>query len=81
MTRAGIRSFWAAPDRDVPRVRVIEMAPVAALLIVCAAQTVEAGPVMRFMQAAARSLHAPQDYIRDVLRPSGELAERKAVGA
>ena len=32
MTRAGIRAFWAAPDRAVPRVRVIEMAPVAVLL-------------------------------------------------
>ena len=32
MTRAGIRAFWAAPDRAVPRVRMIEMAPVAVLL-------------------------------------------------
>ena len=29
MTRAGIRAFWASPDRAVPRVRLIEMAPVA----------------------------------------------------
>ena len=59
MTRAGIRSFWASPDRAVPRVRVIEMAPVMFLLILCAAQTVQAGPVMRFMQATAQSLHTP----------------------
>ena len=70
MTRAGIRAFWAAPDRAVPRVRVIEMAPVAALLILCAMQTIQAGPVMRFMQATAQSLHAPRDYVRDVLRPA-----------
>jgi multicomponent K+:H+ antiporter subunit D len=72
MMRAGIRSFWAAPDRAVPRVLVIEMAPVAALLLLCAVQTVKAGPVMRFMQATAQSLHAPQDYIREVQRTPGQ---------
>ena len=30
MTRAGIRSFWASEDREVPRVHIIEMAPVLA---------------------------------------------------
>jgi multicomponent K+:H+ antiporter subunit D len=79
MTRAGIRSFWASPDRTVPRVRVIEMAPVMFLLIICAAQTVQAGPVMRFMQAAAQSLHAPGGYIRDVLETNGQ-STRKAGG-
>lgn len=73
MTRAGIHLFWAAPDRAVPRVRVIEIAPVAALLILCAIQTIEAGPVMRFVQATARSLHAPDDYVRGVL---GAVPER-----
>ncbi|WOH67817.1 monovalent cation/H+ antiporter subunit D [Bradyrhizobium sp. BWA-3-5] len=79
MTRAGIRSFWASPDRTVPRVRVIEMAPVMFLLMICAAQTVQAGPVMRFMQAAAQSLHAPGGYIRDVLETDGK-SSRKAGG-
>jgi multicomponent K+:H+ antiporter subunit D len=72
MTRAGIRAFWAEPDRVVPRVRVIEMAPVAALLILCAIQTVAAGAVMDFMQATARSLHAPRGYVGDVLMPAAE---------
>ena len=71
MTRAGIRAFWASPDRTVPRVRLIEMAPVVVLLLLCAIQTIQAGPVMRFMQATAQSLHAPQDYIRGVLGPAG----------
>lgn len=66
MTRAGIRAFWAS-DRTVPRVALIEIAPVAALLFLCAAQTIQAGPVMRLMQETAHSLHAPQDYIRGVL--------------
>jgi multicomponent K+:H+ antiporter subunit D len=67
MTRAGIRAFWASPDRTVPRVRLIEMGPVANLLLLCAIQTIEAGPIMRFMQATAQSLHSPHDYIRSVL--------------
>ena len=69
MTRAGIRAFWTPADRAVPRVRIIEMAPVVMLLILCAAQTVEAGPVIRFMHATAQSLHAPGDYVRNVLDP------------
>ena len=73
MTRAGIRVFWASPDRTVPRVRLIEVAPVGVLLLLCAIQTIEAGPIMRFMQATAQSLHAPHDYIRGVL---GSAAER-----
>jgi hypothetical protein len=36
MTRAGIRAFWAAPDRAMPRVGATEMAPIAALLSSCA---------------------------------------------
>jgi multicomponent K+:H+ antiporter subunit D len=67
MTRAGIRSFWASPDRTIPRVRLIEITPVAALLLLCAIQAVEAGPIMRFMQATAQSLHAPHHYVRGVL--------------
>jgi multicomponent K+:H+ antiporter subunit D len=76
MTRAGIRAFWAAPDRAVPRVRLIEFAPVTALLVLCAIQTIQAGPVMRFMHATAEALHVPQDYVREVLRPAKQQAGR-----
>ena len=72
LMRAGIRAFWTAPDRAVPRVRVIEMAPVAMLLILCAVQTVQAGPIMRFMDDAAAGLHDPSDYVREVLQPAPE---------
>jgi multicomponent K+:H+ antiporter subunit D len=75
MTRAGIRAFWAAPDRAVPRVRIIEMAPVAMLLVLCALQTIEAGPVMRFMNVAAAGLHAPSDYMHEVLQPAQRQME------
>jgi multicomponent K+:H+ antiporter subunit D len=72
MTRAGIRALWASPDRIVPRVRLIEMAPVAVLLLLCALQTVQAGPIMRYLQATAQSLHAPNDYVGGVLGPAAE---------
>ena len=75
LTRAGIRAFWASADRAVPRVRLIEVAPVAALLLLCVIQTIQAGPIMRFMQATAQSLHTPHDYIGGVL---GAAAERPA---
>jgi multicomponent K+:H+ antiporter subunit D len=69
MTRAGIHAFWDAADWPAPRVRLIEMAPIAVLLVLCALQTIQAGPIMRFMQAAAESLHAPRGYIDEVLLP------------
>jgi multicomponent K+:H+ antiporter subunit D len=78
MTRAGMRSFWASPDRAVPRVRIIEMAPVAILLILCALQTVQAGPVMRYMHATAQSLHTPETYVRDVLQAEPGAEARRA---
>ncbi len=67
MTRAGIRSLWATSNRSVPRVRVIEIAPVLLLLGLCIGMTVGAGPVLRYTQATAEMLHAPQHYIRHVI--------------
>jgi multicomponent K+:H+ antiporter subunit D len=69
MARAGVRRFWASPDAAVPRVRVIEMIPVAFLLALCALITVEAAPVMRYLGEAAKALHAPRGYVDDVLSP------------
>jgi multicomponent K+:H+ antiporter subunit D len=66
MGRVGIRRFWAA-DEAVPRVRAVEAAPILLLLALCVALTIEAGPAMRYMDEAARALHAPQSYIDRVL--------------
>jgi multicomponent K+:H+ antiporter subunit D len=66
LARAGIRVFWS-DSRSVPRVRVIEMIPVAALLVACLALTVAAGPAMRYMEDAAVGLHSPERYIEEVL--------------
>ncbi|HKX39210.1 MAG TPA: cation:proton antiporter, partial [Burkholderiales bacterium] len=67
LARAGIRVFWSE-GRSVPRVRVIEMIPVAALLAACLALTIAAGPAMRYIENAARGLHSPESYIHEVLR-------------
>ncbi len=67
LSRAGIRAFWAEPDRAQPRIGLIEFGPIAVLLVLCMAQTIAAGPVMRFADATAQALHEPQSYIRAVL--------------
>ncbi|CAH1652682.1 putative K(+)/H(+) antiporter subunit D [Hyphomicrobiales bacterium] len=63
MTRAGIRTFWASIERDLPHVRVVELAPVAILIFLCIALTVQAGGAMRYMQMTAEGLHRPGAYI------------------
>lgn len=67
MTRTGIASFWARMDDSVPHVRIIEMAPVLALLLLCFGLTVGGGPAMRYMEATTRALQAPADYATGVL--------------
>lgn len=67
MTRAGIRTFWGPLERSVPRVRLIEITPIGLLLLLCVALTVQAGPVMRYLQDTAAALHSPQGYIEGVL--------------
>jgi len=67
MMRVGIRVFWVPVGGELASVRIVEVAPIVALLFLCVVLTIQAGPVMRFMQATAQSLHAPQTYVRDVL--------------
>src|SRR5690606_1425462 len=67
MSRAGIRSFWAPLEGEVPRVLLVEIAPVAALLLMTIVLTIAAGPAMRFMAAAASDLHTPAAYIGAVM--------------
>ncbi|MBA1157600.1 monovalent cation/H+ antiporter subunit D [Microvirga mediterraneensis] len=69
MTRSGITSFWARMSDSVPRVRIIEMAPVVALLLLALGLTIGGGPAMRYMEATAQALQAPQGYMSGVLSP------------
>ena len=67
LIRVGMRHFWASHDRNTPQLRVAEGLPIAVLLLCCIAMTVQAGPVMRYMQNAADALHSPGTYIHGVL--------------
>jgi multicomponent K+:H+ antiporter subunit D len=67
VSRAGIRYFWAPQGRPAPTLRVIETAPVAALLLLVGALTWQADAVLRFTNATAQALHEPDGYIARVL--------------
>jgi multicomponent K+:H+ antiporter subunit D len=71
MLRVGIEVFWTSPAETPPRVRVIEIAPVALLLVLCGALTIGAGPAMEYMYATAQALHMPQGYLGSVLAVQG----------
>jgi multicomponent K+:H+ antiporter subunit D len=63
LARVGMRLFWSVVGRNTPRLRVIEAAPVALLIVLCIALTIAADPVMTFLQAAADGVTSPQTYI------------------
>jgi multicomponent K+:H+ antiporter subunit D len=67
LSRAGSRYFWAAQSRPLPRLRIIETLPVAALLLLVCALVWQADAVLRYTNAAAQSLHDPHDYISAVM--------------
>ena len=67
MMRSGIRTFWAPLETIVPRVLVVEVAPVIALLGLCLVLTFKGGAMIGYTDAAAGSLHDPSSYIRGVL--------------
>jgi multicomponent K+:H+ antiporter subunit D len=67
MMRSGIRIFWAPLETIVPRVLVVEVAPIVALLALCLLLAVEGGSVIGYTDAAARGLHDPSSYIQGVL--------------
>ena len=83
MSRAGIRHFWAAHDRGVPQLRLAEGLPLAGLLLACAVLTVQAGGMMRYVQATADSLHTPTRYIDAIMstRPRPGPTQQPANGA
>jgi multicomponent K+:H+ antiporter subunit D len=68
LSRVGMRLFWGAA-RITPRLRVLEAAPVAVLVMLCLALGIWAGPVAQYLDSAARSLHQPDTYIDVVLAP------------
>lgn len=71
LTNRGIRSFWST-GRTTPRLRFIEAAPVAFLIVLCVAMTIAASSVMEYLDLAAQWLQDPDAYIRAVI-PRGEV--------
>jgi multicomponent K+:H+ antiporter subunit D len=67
LSRVGIRAFWAPVDAVAARVLAVELAPVVLLLLLTLGLTIKGGPAMRYMEQAARTLHAPTAYIDAVL--------------
>ncbi len=76
VTRAGIRTVWISPERELPHVRGIELGAVASLILLCVVLTVQAGPVMRFMQATANGLELGRPYIGAVQAQSRTVPTR-----
>jgi multicomponent K+:H+ antiporter subunit D len=74
MMRSGIRTFWAPLEEIVPRVLVVEVVPIVALLALCLFLTVGGGAMIRYTDAAAQSLHDPASYIQGVLGPGASGA-------
>lgn len=69
-SRIGMRTLWVEFNREVPRVALVEVAPVALLLVLCASLTVAAGPVMEYMVDTAELLRSPAAYVEGVLGSS-----------
>jgi multicomponent K+:H+ antiporter subunit D len=78
LMRFGVRTFWAVDISTPPHLRPSEVAPVFALLILCVLMTVGAGPLTRYLDRTAASLHTPQLYIDRVLS-QGAVIGRGAV--
>lgn len=76
MMRTGIRTFWAPLEAIVPRVLVVEIAPVVLLLTLCLALTIEGGAMIRYTEAAANALHTPASYIGGVMETGAGGAAR-----
>lgn len=72
VARAGINAFWKPAAEAAPSVRMTELGPIGFLLILCVILTVQAGPVMRYMEETAQSLHAPRNYIEGVFTGSAD---------
>ncbi|OLP60961.1 monovalent cation/H+ antiporter subunit D [Xaviernesmea oryzae] len=67
MNRVGIRTFWISLEGTVPRIYMIEIAPILLLLGACAVLTLGAGSAISYLEATADALVRPQGYIESVL--------------
>src|SRR5690606_3151796 len=67
LSRVGIRVFWSPAERAAPRLRLIEVGPIAVMLGTCVLLALGMGPAMQYLDKTAAALHAPQGYSKGVL--------------
>ncbi len=72
LSRLGMRIFWSGEARTTPQLLVTEAVPAAVLIGLCIALALAAQPAMEFMQATAKSLHDPSQYVEAVMSLSRE---------
>lgn len=70
LLRIGIETIWGAKDSVVPRVRGVEFAAIAGLLVVSVVMTTNGAAVLHYTDATVAWLHRPQDYVSAVLGPA-----------
>src|SRR5690606_21944761 len=75
LTRAGMRYFWPAFERKVPRISLYELLPVVGLLTLCLLLNIAAGPSMAFMERTAQTLHQPLHFIETVMAGNPMVAD------
>mgnify|MGYP001944030953 FL=1 len=79
LTRTGTRLFWRveAPGegKPPPSPRPIEVGATILLLVYGIAMTVAAGPILRYTDATAEQLLAPENYIQQVRSTQPQLRE------
>lgn len=78
LMRLGVRTFWATSITTSLRLPVSEAVPIVALLLVCIGLTVQAGPVMGYLERTADGLLAPQHYQSTVI--DSEIIKRESRG-
>lgn len=69
LMRIGIETIWSAKDSVVPRVRRVEFAAIAGLLLISIVMTTNGAAVLRYTDETVAWLHRPQDYVGAVLGP------------
>ena len=71
LLRIGIETIWSQGERVVPRVRGVEFAAIAGLLMVCVGMTTHGAAVLRYTDDTVAWLYQPADYIAAVLGDAG----------
>jgi len=67
MMRFGVRTFWANPGAEPPKLNRTEVVPVLFLLSLSVLMTIQANPLFAYLARASDDIHRPATYIGRVL--------------